>query len=126
MAQFDNVTYTYYSDTLGRAVIPTEADFNALKLENIQLMKSWMPYVTEKEEGGIDKAVCLMIEVDYTDNQIVNGNNSSAINSESVNGHSVSYGSTTRTELERKNAKSTYERKIDKAKLFLSFDLGVR
>ena len=39
MAQFDNVNYTFYSETLGRAVIPTQAEFDALKLENLQQLK---------------------------------------------------------------------------------------
>lgn len=126
MAQFDNVNYTYYSSTLGRAVIPTEADFNRFKLENVQLMKTWLDYVEEREENGIDNAVCLMIEVDYEDNQLLTGNDERAINSESVDGHSVSYNSTARNKLEELNAECTLRRKMEKANLFVSFNTGVR
>jgi len=126
MAQFENVTYTYYSDTLGRAVVPTEADFNALKLENIQLMKNWMPYITEKETNGIDSAVCLMIEIDYIDNQLLSGNSDNAIASENIAGHSISYGSNERNKLVELNGMSTLNKKLCKARLFCSFDLGVK
>lgn len=128
MAQFDNVNYTYYSDTLGRAIIPTAEDFNALKLENIQLMKSWLPCIKERqgEDFGIDAAVCLMIEVDYQDTQTLNGGSASAISSESIGGHSVSYGTTAKNKLEELNALSTKARKLEKVKLFCDVETGVK
>jgi len=126
MANFENVTYTFYSDTLGRAFIPTADEFNALKLTNIQLMKSWLPYVTEREENGIDSAVCMMIEAEYLDNQIINGASSQAVASETLGGHSVSYGSTGKNKLEELNAKCTNSKKIEMAKLFVVFNIGVR
>lgn len=126
MATFDNVTYTYYSDTLGRAVVPNETEFNALKLLNIQLFKKWLPYCTELEENGIDNAVCMMIETEYQDNQIVKGLDDSAVSSESVGGHSYSYGSTAKNKLEELNAVSTEKKKYEVAKLFCSFDFGVK
>lgn len=125
MANFDNVTYTYYSDVLGRAIIPNADEFNALKLTNVQLMKTWLPYVTEREANGIDSAVCMMIETEYTDNQILNGSDSRAVASESLGGHSISYGSTTKTKLEEMNAKATTDKKIAVAKLFVTFNIGV-
>lgn len=126
MANFGKVTYTQYSSVLGRAIVPDETTFNSLKLLNIQLMKSWLPYVEEKETDGIDNAVCMMIETEYVDNQLQNGQSDNSIASESVNGHSISYGSTSRTKLEELNAKSTDQKKLDVAKLFLIFNIGIK
>lgn len=126
MALFDNVTYTYYSSTLGRALIPNSDVFNSFKLENVQLMKTWLPYVEEREENGIDSAVCMMIETDYLDNQLLNGESSNAVASESLGGHSVTYGTTAKTKLEELNARSTTDKKIERAKLFVTFNTGVR
>lgn len=126
MALFDNVTFNYYSVTMGRTIVPDSTEFEKYKLENIQLVKRWLPYITELEEGGIDKAVCLMIETDYYDSQTMNGGNDEAIASESVSGHSVSYGSSQQTKLTELNAKSTEEKKVDKLRLFCRLNWGVK
>lgn len=126
MAMFDNVTYTYYSSTMGRSIVPNETEFNKLKLENIQIMKGWLPYLEELEDGGIDKAVCLMIEVEYADNQILNGESAGSVSSETIGGHSISFGSTQKTKLEELNTVSTMQKKYDKAKLFCHFLVGVK
>lgn len=126
MANFENVKYEYYSETLGRAVIPSEADFNNLKLLNIQLMKSWLPYIEENEENGIDKAVCLMMEVDYQDSQLIGGESGESIASESVGGHSISFGSSAQNKAVELNAKKTIDKKIEMAKYFCTFAIGVR
>lgn len=126
MANFENVTFEYYSETLGRTIVPNAEEFNKLKLENVQLMKGWLPYLEELEEGGIDKAVCLMIEVEYSDNQILNGESDNAISSENIGGHSISYGSAQKTKLEELNTVSTMQKKYDKAKLFCHFFIGVK
>lgn len=126
MATFDNVTYTFYSDEMGRAVIPTEQEFDALALINIQTVKKLLPYIEELEENGIDKAVCLMCEVDYQDAQTTNGESAGAITSESLGGHSISYGSVERNKLMELNAKSTEAKKIDRLKLYCSLNIGVK
>ena len=36
---FENVNYTYYSETLGRSAVPTEADFNNYADDNKMFMK---------------------------------------------------------------------------------------
>lgn len=126
MAQFDNVTYTHYSSVLGRAVIPTEEDFNALKLVNIQTMKGLLPYVIENEENGIDSAVCMMIEANYKYNQLVTGATPEAIASESLGGHSISYGSAALNKAVELDAKSLSAKKIEAIKLFCSLDIGVK
>ena len=67
MALFDNVTYTYYSDTLGRSVVPSEADFNAHKLENTLYVKQLIDdgLILPKDNNSFDNAACLLIECDY-------------------------------------------------------------
>lgn len=126
MALFDNVTFNYYSVTMGRGIVPNSTEFDKYKLENIQLVKRWLPYITELEENGIDKAVCLMIETDYADAQTLNGSDDGAISSESVSGHSVSYGSSKQTKLVELNAKSTEARKVEKLRLFCRLSWGVK
>lgn len=126
MAQFDNVNYTFYSDTLGRAVVPTADEFDALKLENIQQMKRLLPYIVELEENGIDSAVCLMIETDYKNSLLKSGNAAGAIASETLGGHSVSYGGGAQNKIIELDAKSTDAQKMQAIKLFCSLNIGVR
>lgn len=127
MADYTKVTYTYYSDTLGRAVVPTAEEFNALKLENIQKMKHYeeIGVVEETEENGIISAVCMMIEADYKINSLKSGTSAAAIASESLGGHSISYGSTALNKQNELDAKSADAQKIDAIKLFCRFNIGV-
>ena len=39
MTLFDKVTYDFYARTLGRAVVPTEADFDTYRLKNVLFAK---------------------------------------------------------------------------------------
>lgn len=126
MAQFDNVNYTFYSETLGRAVIPTQAEFDALKLENLQQLKKLLPYIVEEEENGIDSAACLMIEIDYKNNLLKSGQAAGAIASETLGGHSVNYGSTQLNKKIELDAKSTDAEKMAAIKLFCSLNIGVK
>lgn len=125
MALFDNVNYQFYSETLGRAIIPNSEEFDALKLENVQTMKRLLPYIEELEENGIDSAVCLMIETDYKNNQLKEGQTAAAIASESLGGHSVSYGSNAVTKQTELDAISTDQAKIKAIKLFCALNIGV-
>ena len=72
---FENVNYTFYSDTLGRSDVPTETDFNKYKLENLLFVKRLLGdgLIVEREERGVDSAVCMMIEIDYKAAQIATG-----------------------------------------------------
>ena len=67
MTLFDKVTYDFYSHTLGRAVIPTEAEFNTYRLKNVLFVKGLYDdgLIVERETDGIVKAACMMIEIDY-------------------------------------------------------------
>lgn len=61
----ENVNYTFYSDTLGRSTVPTEADFNLYAEDNKMFLKRLVEdgIVTEREENGLDTAVCRMVEI---------------------------------------------------------------
>lgn len=121
---FEKVTYTYYSDTLGRSVVPDEDTFNSLKLTNILEMKRLLPYLTEKEEDGIDSAVCMMIETEYKVNNEQSTQNK-IIASENVSGHSVSFDNSLINKNVELNVKSLAEQKIQVIKLFCYVNVGV-
>lgn len=130
MALFENVTYDFYSDVLGRAIIPDAETFEKLKLLNVQKMKCLLPYLEEREENGIDSAVCMMMEIDYRNETASSGAGGSSasgsvISSESVNGHSVSFDNAARIKELELDAKGTEERKLDVIKLFCYLNVGM-
>lgn len=127
---FENVNYTYYSETLGRSAVPTEADFNRYADDNRLFMKGLINdgIVTEREENGIDNAVCRMIEIDYLTEQEASGaaaESGGSVASESINGYSYSYDKTAQQEAVKRNAKSAAEKKIDIIKLYNDYHAGV-
>lgn len=128
---FENVNYTFYSDTLGRSAVPTEADFNNYADDNKMFVKQLVNdgIVTEREENGLDIAVCRMIEIDYLTAQEASGaaaENGGSVASESINGYSYSYDKTAQQEAVKLNAKSAAAKKIDIIKLYNDYDAGVR
>ena len=126
---FGNVNYTYYSDTLGRSAVPTEADFNRYADDNRFFMKGLINdgIVTEREENGIDNAVCRMIGIDYLTEQEASGTaaDGSSVASESINGYSCSYDKTAQQEAIKRNTKSAAEKKINIIKLYNDYNAGV-
>ena len=127
---FENVNYTYYSDTLGRSAVPTEADFNRYADDNRLFIKGLINdgIVTEREENGIDNAVCRMIEIDYLTAQEASGaaaESGGSVASESINGYSYSYDRTAQQEAVKLNAKSAAQKKIDIIKLYNDYRAGV-
>lgn len=127
---FENVNYTYYSETLGRSAVPSEADFNNYADDNKMFMKRLVNdgIVTEREENGLDIAVCRMIEIDYLTAQETSGaaaENGGSVASESINGYSYSYDKTAQQEAVKLNAKSAAAKKIDIIKLYNDYDAGV-
>ena len=127
---FGNVNYTYYSDTLGRSAVPTEADFNRYADDNRLFMKGLINdgIVTEREENGIDDAVCRMIEIDYLTEREASGaaaESGGNVASESINGYSYSYDKTAQQEAVKRNAKSAVQKKIDIIKLYNEYNAGV-
>lgn len=87
MTPFDKVTYDFYTHELGRAVVPSEAEFNTYRLKNIQFVKGLYEdgLIVEREADGMVKAVCLMIEAEYSA-----GGDDSVTASESIGGYSWS------------------------------------
>ena len=127
---FENVNYTYYSDTLGRSAVPSEADFNNYADDNKMFVKQLVNdgIVTEREENGLDIAVCRMIEIDYLTAQEASGaaaENGGSVASESINGYSYSYDKTAQQEAVKLNAKSAAEKKINIIKLYNDYNAGV-
>lgn len=128
---FENVNYTYYSETLGRSAVPTEADFNRYADDNKLYMKGLLNdgIVSEREENGIDSAVCRMIEIDYLTEQEATGaaaESGGSVASESINGYSYSYDKTAQQEAVKLNAKSAAAKKINVIKLYNDWLAGVR
>lgn len=128
---FENVNYTYYSETLGRSAVPTEADFNRYADDNKLYMKGLLNdgIVSEREENGIDSAVCRMIEIDYLTEQEATGaaaESGGSVASESINGYSYSYDKTAQQEAVKLNAKSAAAKKIEVIKLYNDWRAGVR
>lgn len=128
---FENVNYTYYSETLGRSAVPTDADFNRYADDNKLYMKGLLNdgIVSEREENGIDSAVCRMIEIDYLTEQEATGaaaESGGSVASESINGYSYSYDKTAQQEAVKLNAKSAAAKKINVIKLYNDWRAGVR
>jgi hypothetical protein len=122
---FENVTYTFYTTTLGRSAIPTEEEFNKYKLENVQYMKLFLPFLKEREENGIDSAVCMMCEVDYTESQaIINSN--LAKKSESLDGYSYSLDDGEKNRIQEGNFKTTEQKKRYWLDLFCEYYGGLK
>lgn len=126
---FENVTYTFYTGTLGRSAVP-EADFNLLADDNKMYIKRLVTdgIVVEREENGIDIAVCRMIEIDYLTAQEESGaaaEGGGNLASESINGYSYSYDKTAQQEAIKRNAKSAAQKKIEIIKLYNDYYAGV-
>ena len=127
MALFDNVTYTYYTGTLGRTKVPSEAVFNVFKLQNVLYVKSLLNdgLLKEREAGGIDNACCMMIEEDYCAAQAQAGADD-VQTSESIGGYSYTASSKASELAIEKNAKSTAEKKYEWLSLYCDILNGVR
>lgn len=128
---FENANYTFYSETLGRSAVPTEAEFNLYADDNKMFLKRLVAdgIVTEREENGLDIAVCRMIEIDWLTEQEASGaaaENGGSVASESINGYSYSYDKTAQQEAVKRNAKSAAQKKIDIIRLYNDYTPGVR
>ena len=112
MTPFDKVTYDFYSDELGRAVIPSAADFNTYRLKNVLFVKGLYDdgLIVEREADGIVKATCMMIEIEYQE-----GGSDTVATSESIGGYSWSG-----------TKKSLEAKKYECLKLFCHITSGVR
>ena len=122
---FENVTYSFYTTTLGRSAIPSQEEFNNRTLENIQYMKTFLPFVTEKEENGIDSAVCLWCEVDYLEAQAISTANLQK-KSESLDGYSYTLDDGEKQRIQEANFKTTAEKKRYWLDLFCEVYGGIK
>lgn len=127
---FENANYTFYTETLGRSAIPTEADFNLYAEDNKMFLKRLVDdgIVTEREENGLDTAVCRMAEIDWLTEQEASGSaaeSGGAVASESINGYSYTIDRTAQQESARLNARSAAQRKIEVIRLYNDYDPGV-
>ncbi|MBP5359389.1 MAG: hypothetical protein J6Y69_09460 [Treponema sp.] len=127
---FENVSYDFYTETLGRSVVPDEDTFNFYADDNKMFVKQLVRdgIVREREENGIDIAVCRMIEIDYQTAQEASGaaaENGGSVASESINGYSYSYDRTAQQEAVKLNAKSVAAKKTDIIKLYNDWNAGV-
>ena len=122
---FENVNYAFYSDTLGRSDVPTEADFNKYALENKLFVKRLLGdgLIVEREENGIDSAVCMMIEIDYKAAQIATGDALPAT-SESIGSFSHSENTKAYDMQLELNAKSVEQQKYRVLSLFCDITAG--
>ena len=122
MALFDNVTYTYYSETLGRAVVPSEADFNKYKLENTLYVKQLIDdgLILAKDENSFDSAACMLIECDYTTAQEMKAGagGEAPLSGENIGGYSYSLNTKAYDMAVEKNQKSNAENKYKWLSLF--------
>ena len=84
---FEKTTYAFYSGAFGRTAIPDEETFNQYALKNCQFVKGLADdgLIVEREYNGIDKAVCMMIEEDFTA-----GGDERETTSENIGGYSWS------------------------------------
>lgn len=127
MALFDNVTYTFYTTTLGRSEVPNATEFDRYKLENTQYLRNLINdgLLNERMTNGIDTAACMMIEVDYKAAQVEAGETAVDTN-ESINGYSHSLDTSERAAFIAKNMKSTAEKKYYYIRLFCHVKAGVQ
>lgn len=123
---FENVNYTYYSETLGRAIIPDEPTFNKYVLENEMEFKNlWnLGIVREVEKDGIAKAVCMMIEVQFIDEQTIKGEGDVGVASESISGYSYSLSDLAKM-TQTQNFNTTSAKKLKWIELFCSITRGI-
>lgn len=127
MAPFDNVTYDYYTDVLGRAVVPDEQAFEQYKLTNELFVKRLFSdgLIAEREENSIAGAVCMMIEEDYKHAQLMEG--AALIDtSESIGGYSHSVDAKAYDVAVEKNAQPVSALKYKWLSLFCDIHSGAR
>ena len=121
---YENVTYTFYT-SLGRSAIPTQAEFDKYALENKLYVDTMLPYIKERNENGIDSAVCLMCEVDYLEAQAINTANLSK-KSESLDGYSYTLDTGEKERIQDANFKTTAEKKRYWLELFCEIYGGIK
>ena len=114
---FENVTYDYYSDTLGRSVVPDTDTFDSFKLEQEAYVRTLTDFIIEeREENGLDKAVCMIIEEAYLADKAKTADGR-VKTSVSLDGYSESYDIT--------HVQNFSERRMYWLKLFCLMSVGI-
>lgn len=128
---FENVTYEFYTQSLKRDVIGDEKTFEKYALLNKVYVKTLLldGMLIEKEEGAVDRAVCMMAEIDYL-TALACGkeklSDDSPVASENIGGYSYSLDSAVKSKALELNAKSAEKEKYKYLKLYCDFDLAIR
>ncbi len=84
----DKANYAFYSDTLGRAVIPTAKEFEAYKIKSVLYVQNLLNdgLVIEKKDNALVSAICMMTEEEYL--YALNCEAGAVIQSQSIGGYS--------------------------------------
>lgn len=88
---FENVNYTFYTETMKRSSVPDEATFERFKEQmELRFLKIAQFVTGEAVENGKDKTVCMWIEEAFKAEAsgIADG---AKLNSESLGGYSRSF-----------------------------------
>lgn len=127
MAQYDKVTYQFYTDVLNRHAVPDEATFDEHKLQNLAYVQALVSdgLLIERMPNGIASACCMMIEEDYKAAEIAAGNGS-VDTSESIGGYSHSMNTKAYDIQQEKDATSTAAKKNKWLHVFCYVMNGVR
>lgn len=121
--EFENVTYTHYTESLGRAVIPDEDAFNTYATEAKLYVDCLYRdgFIAQIEDGGFDNATCMIAEELYKASLVQNAGGE-ALASESVGEYSYTVASA--TQAQRQDA--LQKAKLKWLRLYCYLALGVR
>lgn len=113
---FEHVTYSFYSDAMGRAIIPDEAAFNRHKTEACAFVRSKLPFIAAYEEKGLDKAACMVAEALYeaARDKTADGRIET---SRSIEGFSQSF--------DVSKTQTLYDKKMERLRLFCTVSTGL-
>ncbi|MCM1218941.1 MAG: hypothetical protein NC548_31045 [Lachnospiraceae bacterium] len=126
MALFDNATYKFYSDTLGRSEVPDEATFDKYALEERLYVKSLLDdgLISERGENGVDSAVCMMVEEDYKNFLALTGDDAPKV-SESIGGYSFTRSTKVQELAAERDTTTLAQRKYKWLSLYCDIEAGV-
>lgn len=114
----DKVNFDYYSNVMGRSVVPDVATFDSLAFEQKAIARTLHPFIVEeREEDGFVKAVCMWVEEAFNASK-TKTMNGAIKTSESLDGYSVSFDTS--------KAESFEDRKKMWLDLFCNVAYGVR
>jgi len=124
---FENVNYTYYSNTLGRAEVPDEATFNNYAFATKAFIQSLYDdgLILERAANGYDNAACMLIEEAYKADQAEAGSGN-IDTSESIGSYSHSMSAKAAEIAVEINAKSADQKRYNWLKIYCHILGGVK